>query len=297
MRNITIILAGSGWGAANFTTADGALVVSQYQLLKPLLEHPHIHAEVYYAQWHLNAFKKSLDYSVDERRLHVLQTAKWVSTIVETAAQKNHFILVIGGDHSLAMGTWSGIKNAGKNFGLIWIDAHMDAHTYETTLSNNPHGMPVTTLLGLGYEKFVNLTHTPPVLKPQSLMQMGIRSYEDEEQQCLESLGVNIAYHHKRHSYNSFEHFVKSRQHLLQNHPSFGVSLDIDGIDPSYCPGTGIFAENGLELADIEQSLQGLVFDPNCIGLEIAEYNPHLDQNLLTLKAIEKILKTIVTFN
>ncbi len=294
MRNITIILAASGWGAANFATADGPLTALQHHLLKPLLDHPDIHAEVYYAQWHLNALKRSSDYSVDERHTHVLEATTWLNNLVEAAVVKNHFILMIGGDHSLAMGTWSGIKNAGKNSGLIWIDAHMDAHTYASSPSSNPHGMPVATLLGEGNDEFVNLARNPPALRPASLIQTGIRSYETKEQQFLEQLNVDIAYNYKRHSYNGFEHFTKSKQHLLQTHQFYGVSFDIDGIDPVYCPGTGTPADGGLELEDIVQSLQGIVFDPACVGLEIVEYNPTLDHDQITFESVKKIIETLV---
>ena len=232
MRNVTIILAASGWGAGNFATADGALTVLQHQLLKPLFDHPDIHAEVYYAQWHLNSHQKNSDYSVVQKRACVLQAASWLNRLVEAAVTKNHFVLVIGGDHSLAMGTWSGVKNAGKDFGLIWIDAHMDAHTYETSFSQNPHGMPVAVLLGAGDSEFVNLARNPPVLRSSSLMQTGIRSYEAEEQQFLEKLGVDISYHYKRLSYNGCDSVTKSKQHLLKTHSFYGVSLDVDGIDP-----------------------------------------------------------------
>lgn len=162
MRNVTVILAASGWGAGNFATADGAVTVLQSQLLNSLFEHPDIHAEVYYAQWHLNSHQKSNNYSIRQRRAYVLRSASWVNELVEKAVSKGNFVLVIGGDHSLAMGTWSGAKNAGRDFGLLWIDAHMDAHTYETTISNNPHGMPVAALLGMGDSEFVNLTKSHP---------------------------------------------------------------------------------------------------------------------------------------
>jgi arginase len=294
MRGVTIILAASGWGAANFATADGALTVSQQQLLKPILNHPDIHAEIYFANWHLNSHQKSSDYSVDQRRTHVLHVGNWLSRIVEIAASKNHFVLVIGGDHSIAMGTWSGLKNADKDFGLIWIDAHMDAHTYETSISKNPHGMPVAALLGVGDGEFVKLAKNPPVLKPASLIQTGIRSYEEEEQEFLEQLGVDISYHYKRHSYNGLDSLTKSKQCLLQIHPYYGVSFDIDGIDPAYCPGTGTPADGGLELNDVIQSLKGILFYTSCIGLEIVEYNPVSDHEQITFESVKKIIASLV---
>ena len=293
MRSVTVILAGSGWGAGNFATADGAVTVLQHQLLNSLFEHPDVHVEVYYAQWHLNSDEKSEGHSIEQRRVHVLQSAYWVSKQVEQAVLRGDFVLVIGGDHSLAMGTWSGVSNAGRDFGLLWIDAHMDAHTYETTMSNNPHGMPVAALLGSGDREFVDLAKNLPILKPSGLIQMGIRSYEEDEKSFLELLGVKVAYHYKRHSYSGIECFGENRKLLLKTYPFFGVSLDIDGIDPIYCPGTGTPEGEGLELDDIVQSLKGIVFDSMCIGLEIVEYNPLLDQEHITLNAIKRIIDTI----
>ena len=295
MRNVSIILAASGWGAANFATADGALNVLQKNILKPIIDHPDLNCIVYYAAWQLSALEKSFNHSVKTRKKNVLQATTWLRNLVEGEIKKGNFILVIGGDHSLAMGTWSGVKNAGEDFGLIWIDAHMDAHTYETSLSNNPHGMPVSALLGSGDAAFLNLANTPPTLKPFSLIHTGIRSYEVEEQQFLEKLQVEIAYHHKRYSYDAFEHFTKSRNKLLKQHSTYGVSFDIDGVDPSYCPGTGTPADGGIELEAVEQSLKGIVFDPNCIGLEIVEYNPHLDKDLATFGAFKKIIETLIS--
>ena len=76
-------------------------------------------------------------------------------------------------------------------------------------------------------------------------------------------------------------------------HPAV-VSFDIDGIDPIYCPGTGTPADGGLELNDITQSLQGIVFDPTCIALEIVEYNPHLDHEQITFESVKKIIEVLV---
>jgi arginase family enzyme len=83
-------------------------------------------------------------------------------------------------------------------------------------------------------------------------------------------------------------------QHLLKTHAFFGVSLDIDGIDPAYCPATGTSADGGLELEDIVQSLQGILFNPSCIGLEITEYNPNLDHDQITFESVKKIIKSLV---
>jgi len=295
MRNITIILAASGWGAGKFGTADGAMTVLQKQLLNNLLNDHRIQAEVYFANWHFNSCQNSQDYPIQQRRNHVLQVGRWIHNIAERTIQQGNFLLVIGGDHSIAMATWSGVKDANCDFGLLWIDAHMDAHTYETTVSNNPHGMPAAVLLGKGDHDFVHLARNPPVLKPNALIQTGIRSYEIEEEMLLKHLGVEVGYHKEREAYNGYENFLKSREHLLKSNPSFGISLDIDGIDPAYCPGTGTPEGRGLELDDVTEFLKGVIFNSKCIGLEIVEYNPTLDQNNFTFEAMKKIIDIIKT--
>jgi arginase family enzyme len=91
-------------------------------------------------------------------------------------------------------------------------------------------------------------------------------------------------------------HFIlePGKQCLLQIHPYYGVSFDIDGIDPAYCPGTGTPADGGLELNDVIQSLKGILFDTSCIGLEIVEYNPVSDHEQITFESVKKIIASLV---
>jgi hypothetical protein len=121
MRNVTIILAASGWGAGNFATADGALTVSQHQLLKPILSHPDIHAEIYFANWHLNSHQKSGDYSIDQRRSHVLHVGGWLSRLVEIAASKNEISSISLPSSSSANGRISARERQGCEKSPSWL--------------------------------------------------------------------------------------------------------------------------------------------------------------------------------
>ena len=115
----------------------------------------------------------------------------------ETQACGERLPLIIGGDHSVALGTWNGIRMAQYTttalpMGLIWIDAHMDSHRPETSPSGNPHGMVLASLLGYGPDKLAQLLRDPPVVSARHLTLIGVRSYEPEEVALLEGLGVRI---------------------------------------------------------------------------------------------------------
>jgi len=117
------------------------------------------------------------------------------SLAVEDALKNKQFPVTIGGDHTAALGTWNGVAHYFKvkqQLGLIWIDAHMDAHTMETTLSQAVHGMPLAALLGYGEASLVNLLGKGPVLNPQHVSLIGIRSWEEGEAALLQRLGVHI---------------------------------------------------------------------------------------------------------
>lgn len=118
-----------------------------------------------------------------------------VSTALQQSRQNSDELLVLGGDHSCAIGTWSGVASAMRPFGdigLIWVDAHMDSHTIETSPTKNIHGTPVAHLLGFGNQALRTVGDPYPKIKPQNLVMVGIRSFEDEEQELLSRLGVRV---------------------------------------------------------------------------------------------------------
>ena len=202
--------------------------------------------------------------------------------------------LVFGGDHSSAIGTWSGAATAltGQGgLGLIWFDAHMDSHTVHTTPSHNIHGMPLAVLLGHGEPELIDLMSPAPKLLPQNAVLIGVRSYESGEAKLLQNLGVKI--------YFMDEVEQKGMQQVMQeaialvSHTSsgFGISIDLDGIDPNDAPGVGSPEQAGVHADDFLLSLTQLPHQPKFIGAEIAEFNPNLDKD----KKTEKIASDIIT--
>jgi len=111
--------------------------------------------------------------------------------------EQNQAFLVIGGDHSCALGTWSGVLNGLRQpgqFGLIWLDAHMDAHTFATSPSDNVHGMPLAALLGKADQKLAAMYPGCAFINPENLILIGVRSYEHEEYELLKQAAVEIVF-------------------------------------------------------------------------------------------------------
>ncbi len=297
VRQWHIIGVGTGWGARNMGTADGPKVLfdnipPHFQKFSKSLTHWH-------GQEPLN-FSNPVPLSVDQAKKHadhVFEMITGVSAEVKKCLLEGDMPLILGGDHSMAIGTWSGVKAGmgGEDIGLIWIDAHMDAHTPETSHSLNIHGMPLAALLGQGEGRFTNLEEIGPKLKPENLCLIGIRSFEQGEEDLLRRLGVRI-YFMKEVEERGFEAVFKEARCKLVAH-RFGVSVDVDGFDPEEAPGTGTPEPFGLRLKDAKSALHGLVQDPGFLALEITEFNPHRDLNNKTCQLVWEIVATVTGDN
>lgn len=203
--------------------------------------------------------------------------------------------LVIGGDHSCGIGTWSGVKRslADEPLGLIWIDAHMDSHLPETSPSAALHGMPLACLLGHGEARFCNLAGQRPVLQPQHVCLIGIRSYEPEEKALLALLGVKVFYMNDVRNRGLEEVFSQALIIAKGSGNRFGISIDLDAIDPTFAPGVGSPEADGIDPAELTQILATVKNEPNFIGLEIAELNPANDIEHKTAQLCIDLAKAI----
>ena len=216
---------------------------------------------------------------------------------VSDVLARENFPIVIGGDHSIAVGTWSGVTHTlgmEGNFGLIWLDAHMDSHTPLTTPSNCIHGMPLASLMGHGDEALTKLISPHPKLNPQHVVLIGTRSFEEGEQKFLERLNVRIMYQDEvleRGFQACFDEALKIAQH---NTKGFGVSLDLDMFDPRLVPGVGVPEPDGVHPQDAIQTLRGLINNPHLKAFEVVEYNPHLDRDDLTLQALQDVIDSVL---
>lgn len=220
---------------------------------------------------------------------------------VKEVMKVGRFPVVLGGDHSCAIGTWSGVSSAlaaRGPLGLVWIDAHMDSHTPATSATGNPHGMPLASLLGYGDRKLaaeVASTVIEGHLDPRHLSVVGIRSYEPEEAELLARLGVRI-FDQKRIDTQGIEAVLAEAVAIARaGTAGYGISLDLDAVDPSDAPGVGTPEPGGIPARPLLAALEARCGDARLAALEIVEYNPHRDIEHRTARLIEELIATVVT--
>jgi len=206
---------------------------------------------------------------------------------VQNTLEAGHFPLVVGGDHSCAIGTWSGVHQwLGEQgpLGLIWINAHMDSHTFATTPSGALHGMPLACLLGYGEQRLTGIGATEPKLRPEHVCLLGARSFEEGEAALLEKLGVRVISMAEIHRRGVAATLAEALAIANNGTAGYGVSLDLDVLDPTEEPGVGSPEPDGLLCLELEHALRQLRNDPALLAMEIVEYNPHHDRNLLRIR-------------
>ena len=213
---------------------------------------------------------------------------------VERAVRADRSVLALGGDHSCAIGTWSGIANAleGGPLGLVWIDAHMDSHTPDTTPSGNLHGMPVAHLLGRGARPLVEIARRPPAVRPEHLALVGVRSFEPEEPALMRELGVRVFAMDEIAARGLAAVMDEALAIAARATAAHGISIDLDAIDPVDVPGTGSPVEDGLDAGALIGSLAGLAGRPQLVAIEIAEFNPMLDKDGVTLGLMRRLIES-----
>ncbi|VDL71211.1 unnamed protein product [Nippostrongylus brasiliensis] len=223
----------------------------------------------------------------------VTQTCRELAFHTRNSIENKEDLLVLGGDHSCAMGTWSGVASAIRPYGdlgLIWVDAHMDAHTPSSTPSGNLHGMPVAHLLGYGDKNLVRLGDRLPKILPHNMCMVGIRSYEEGEQELLDRLGVRIFYMDEVEKRGIAEVMQEAVYMVTRNTIGFGLSIDIDGFDVADAPAVGTPAENGIIASEFLRAMLTLDLS-KLLATEIVEFLPMLDDHH---KSSEKLIVNLM---
>lgn len=294
----SIDLIGTAWGiaAANSDCQDGPIAFKRSLILKEFLaQHPNI-------SWS-QTFSKRLPsiQPIKNSFSEVAYLSSKLARAVSWSLEEKHQFCVIGGDHSCAIGTWSGVHLAypQKKLGLIWLDAHLDAHTPESSESGNIHGMPVAALLGFGHPLLtaigtdVSKGERPPKLLPEYLLYIGIRSYEAGEQELTDQLGIKVYYMKEVLQRGFKEVFHEAYNNLIDKVDLIGISVDLDGFEPTQVPGTGIHEANGINPEEFCTVLSELPIKKPWVGLEIAEFNPYMDENNKTIIWMKKIIESV----
>ena len=214
-----------------------------------------------------------------------------LAALAESMIRDRASLAVIGGDHSIAIGTWSGVARALQApLGLIWIDAHLDSHIPETTPSGAIHGMPLATLFGYGDARLTGLAGTAPAIRPRQVAIVGARSYEDAEFALLKRLGVQIFFMDEIAARGLTTVLDEAAAIAGMGTAAIGLSIDCDAVDPDAAPGVGSPVAGGLAPSELLPALQALGRDTRFVAVEIVEFNPHFDPEGRTARLVEDVL-------
>ncbi len=214
--------------------------------------------------------------------------------LVERAASKGQFPVVLGGDHSIAAGTIAGMarhyRKSKQHLGLIWIDAHADMNTPATSPSGNVHGMPLAATLGLGPRELTHLFGYAPKVRPENTVLIGIRDVDELESANVNSSGVHAFTMREVDELGMRAVMSRAIEYASNGAAGIHLSFDMDSVDPDDAPGVGTPVRGGLTYREAHLAME-MISDSGLLrSLEAVEVNPILDTaNRTALLAVELI--------
>ncbi|MEW9677984.1 arginase [Lentibacillus sp. L22] len=206
----------------------------------------------------------------------VAEANETLAQLVNEEINKNRFPLIFGGDHSIAIGSLSGIAKHYNNLGVIWYDAHGDLNSGDTSPSGNIHGMPLAVSMGIGHERLTNMLDYQPKVKPENVVIIGARSLDPGERELIKDKGIKVFTMHEidRMGMTSV---MRETVDYLKHCDGVHLSLDLDGLDPSEAPGVGTPVLGGLSYRESHLAMEMLAEADILTSAEFVEVNPILD--------------------
>src|SRR5579875_544593 len=197
---------------------------------------------------------------------------------VDEAVQSGAFPLVLGGDHSIAIGTLAGLAKHYENLGVIWYDAHGDLNTAETSPSGNIHGMPLAVSMGIGHPKLTDIGGYAPKVKPENIVIIGARALDDGEKELIKEKGIKVYTMHEIDRLGMAKVMEETIAYLKDRTDGVHLSLDLDGLDPSEAPGVGTPVMGGISYRESHLAMEMLEEAGIITSAEFVEVNPILDE-------------------
>ncbi len=291
-HTVDLIGFACGIGASDADCARGPEIIKQMGVLSALFDRG------VNARW--KCFLKTSLHEQDKnlRIDYLSMQLRILAQIVSKTIRQHKRFAVIGGDHSCAIGTWSGaarqIQNLGP-VGLVWIDAHMDSHTFISSQSGTVQGMPLACLLGYGDRRLTSILSSIPKISPKHVCLVGVRSFEADEAKLLRRLGVRTMFMQEINERGLSSCMEEAIAIASQGTAGFGLSIDLDSVDPSDAPGVNTPEYGGIGKAELLAALEMFPHQEKYLGIEVAELNPALDRDQMTAKlAIEVITAGLV---
>jgi arginase len=221
----------------------------------------------------------------------IKQACERIAALVEEAVGQDFFPLVLGGDHSIAMGTLGGMAKARGPGAALWIDAHGDLNRPSTSPTGNVHGMPLAAALGVGGEVFESGVYPTPSVTRAALV--GIRSLDPGERELIKELDVRV-YTMSEIDRLGVERVLRDALTFLAGAPFLHVSLDLDAVDPMFAPGVGTPVSGGLSYREAHLALELVAESGLLDSLDVVEVNPILDRANETAKlAVELVASAL----
>ncbi|MBN8704479.1 MAG: arginase [Bacteroidetes bacterium] len=228
----------------------------------------------------------------------IVTTCEHLACRVELAKEDGFFPIVMGGDHSIAIGTIAGLssyyKKQGKKLGVVWVDAHADMNTPETSPTGNIHGMPLAVNIGLGADELINLHGNFQKLDPKNVALIGIRDLDREEKRNVKARGINAYTMADIDRLGIYAVIQEAISILKERVDVIHISFDVDGMDPGVAPGVGTPVPGGLRFRETHLIMETLAETGMVGSMEITEINPILDiRNQTAETAVEMVCSAL----
>ena len=201
------------------------------------------------------------------------------------------FPLIIGGDHSLGLGSMCGASKYYENLAVIWVDAHGDINTSETSPTGNIHGMPLSAAMGIGDELLTNIYYPGDKVNPENVFIIGARDLDEGELKLIEDKKINV-YNTEDVKTKGIDNILKEIHSILisKKIDAIHLSFDIDCLDPQYVPGTGTPVKDGLSIEEVKALLKYFLETRLIKSMDFVELNPLLDETDTTIDLCVELL-------
>lgn len=223
----------------------------------------------------------------------VVETNEALAKEVESSLKNGRMPFILGGDHSLGLGSLAGVSSAlGKDFAVIWIDAHADINTMETSPSGNIHGMPLGASFGEGEDVLKNIYFKGKKLDSNNAFIVGARSVDDGEVEIIDKDSVNVWYMEELND-KGMDVCIEEIISLLKKKgiKDVHISYDIDSLSSELVPGTGTPVANGMNYEDSEKLIRALIGTGLVRSIDFVEFNPKIDKDNVTLNSVMKMIE------
>lgn len=208
----------------------------------------------------------------------VADASERLAQTVSDVITNKRFPLVLGGDHSIAIGTLAGVSRHYKNLGVIWYDAHGDLNTADTSPSGNIHGMPLAASIGIGDEALTRIGGYAPKVKPENIVIIGARSLDEGEKELIKEKGIKVYTMHEIDRMGMTKVMEETILYLRDKTDGVHLSLDLDGLDPHDAPGVGTPVIGGISYRESHLAMEMLAESQLITSAEFVEVNPILDE-------------------